>query len=144
MVSCLGPTQSDTRCTEFLLWVLWSSSCWSIKSTSWSGWRFKNLLECFFSQYVKLIIVVCTHWFATEYTIPIQTNLWLHSLQHRNANYAPWQQHEMEFSILYCHSIIILLHLRIVAVMKSFFIVLSTYLYFESPVCSRAASSDWG
>ena len=32
---------------------------------------------------------------------------------------------EFIFSILYCHSIIILFHLRIVAVTKSFFIVLS-------------------
>jgi len=64
-------------------------------------------------------------------------------VSNRNANYIPWQQHVMEFifSFLYCHSIIIPFHLRIVAVTKSFFIVLSTYLYFESPQFLR--SFEW-
>jgi len=28
-------------------------------------------------------VTVCTHWFATEYTTPIQANLWLCFLQHK-------------------------------------------------------------
>ena len=121
MVLCLGPTQGGPRCTEFLLRVTWSSNCWNIKSTSWSGWVQEP--SRIFSQYIRLIIVVCTHWFAMEYTIPIQSNLWLCFLQHKLLEMqTTLHDSSMKWSSSFQSYIV---HLRIVAVTKSFFIVLS-------------------
>jgi len=37
-------------------------TCWNIKPTPWSGWRFRNLLSIIYK------FIVSTHWFAKEYT----------------------------------------------------------------------------